>query len=172
MRFLLVEDNRALAESIRDRLGLDGHAVDIADDLAAAADCLAGAGYDLILLDIMLPDGDGRDFLSRHRAARHNTPMIVITARSEVSDRVRVLDLGADDYLTKPFDFTELEARWNSKLAELEKVESSLADVDSEPHVATAEERSAILVLGEQFAQVWHNERYAQSKKLIPSSGL
>ena len=72
--------------------------------------------YDLILLDIMLPDGDGRDFLKAHRASNHDTPVIVLTARSQVSDRIGSLDLGADDYLTKPFDHAELEARCRAVL--------------------------------------------------------
>ncbi len=111
MRFLLVEDSVDLARSVQTRLALDGHGVDWADTLASAADHLATATYDLILLDIMLPDGDGRDFLAAHRAARRDTPVIVMTARSAVSDRVALLDTGADDYVTKPFDFAELEAR-------------------------------------------------------------
>lgn len=77
---------------------------------------MAGASYDLVLLDIMLPDGDGRSFLDRHRASGRETPVIVLTARSQVSDRVSMLDLGADDYITKPFDFTELEARCRAVL--------------------------------------------------------
>ena len=64
----------------------------------------------------MLPDGDGREFLQRHRRDRDDTPVIVLTARSEVSDRVSVLDLAADDYFTKPFDFAELEARCRAVL--------------------------------------------------------
>lgn len=111
MRFLLVEDTVDLARSVRDLLVLDGHGVDWAATLAEAEDCLAVARYDLILLDIMLPDGDGRAFLQRHRRAERDTPVIVMTARSAVSDRVDLLDSGADDYLTKPFDFAELEAR-------------------------------------------------------------
>ncbi|WP_417672164.1 response regulator transcription factor [Roseibium sp.] len=116
MRFLLIEDNEKLAKAIVERLGLDGHVVDSAPDLETAADCLAGTDYELILLDIMLPDGDGRTFLERHRTGLNDTPVIVVTARSEVSDRVRVLDLGADDYITKPFDFSELEARCRAVL--------------------------------------------------------
>lgn len=116
MRFLLVEDNAELAGSIEDRLRLDGHAVDHAADLATAETCLGSTDYDLILLDIMLPDGDGRDFLDRHRRGNRTTPVIVLTARSEVSDRVGVLDLGADDYITKPFDFSELQARCRAVL--------------------------------------------------------
>jgi two-component system response regulator TctD len=111
VRFLLVEDNPDLARSVQTRLSLDGHGVDWAASLADAEDHLATASYDLILLDIMLPDGDGRDFLAAHRRAKRDTPVIVMTARSAVSDRVALLDTGADDYITKPFDFTELEAR-------------------------------------------------------------
>lgn len=115
MRYLLVEDNAELAGAIVGRLVLDGHAVDHADSLARAEDCLAITSYDLILLDVMLPDGDGRDFLARSRA-HLETPVIMLTARAQVSDRVGALDQGADDYITKPFDFSELEARCRAVL--------------------------------------------------------
>jgi two-component system response regulator TctD len=115
MRYLLVEDNRELAEAVIGRLALDGHAVDHAASLADAEDCLAAASYDLILLDVMLPDGDGRDFLAQSRT-RLETPVIMLTARSQISDRVGALDQGADDYITKPFDFSELEARCRAVL--------------------------------------------------------
>ncbi|MDB4223704.1 response regulator transcription factor [Granulosicoccus sp.] len=72
--------------------------------------------YDLILLDIMLPDGDGRDFLQHYRSLKKDTPIIVLTARSQVSDRISMLDLGADDYVTKPFDHAELQARCRAVL--------------------------------------------------------
>jgi two-component system response regulator TctD len=111
MRFLLIEDNQALANAVIERLSLDSHIVDHATELTTAWDYTATAQYDLILLDIMLPDGDGRSFLQRHRSAKSRTPVIVLTARSEVSDRVGILDLGADDYMVKPIDFSELEAR-------------------------------------------------------------
>jgi two-component system response regulator TctD len=115
VRYLLVEDNLELAEAVSNRLALDGHAVDHAPSLAAAEDCLAVAVYDLILLDVMLPDGDGRAFLAQRRPGL-DTPVIVLTARSRVSDRVGALDQGADDYITKPFDFSELEARCRAVL--------------------------------------------------------
>ena len=115
MRYLLVEDNSELADAVAKRLAMDGHAVDHATSLAEAEDCLAGATYDLILLDVMLPDGDGRDFLVRNRPFLE-TPVIMLTARSQVSDRVGALDQGADDYITKPFDFSELEARCRAVL--------------------------------------------------------
>jgi two-component system response regulator TctD len=111
MRFLLVEDSAELARSVRDLLALDGHGVDSAPTLAEAEDCLAAAAYDLILLDIGLPDGDGRAFLARQRRTGRDTPVIMMTARSAVSDRVDALDGGADDYVTKPFEMAELEAR-------------------------------------------------------------
>ncbi len=116
MRFLLIEDNEDLASATVDRLTLDGHVVDHAATLKAAADFKATTDYDLILLDIMLPDGDGRSFLNTHRLANDPVPVVVTTARSEVSDRVGILDLGADDYVTKPFDFSELEARCRAVL--------------------------------------------------------
>lgn len=115
MRYLLVEDNAELAEAVAKRLALDGHAVDHVTTLAEAEDCIAGATYDLILLDVMLPDGDGRDFLVRKRTFLE-TPVIMLTARSQISDRVGALDQGADDYITKPFDFSELEARCRAVL--------------------------------------------------------
>ncbi|KPD12868.1 response regulator transcription factor [Phaeobacter sp. 11ANDIMAR09] len=116
MKFLLVEDNQELANAVSTRIRLDGHVVDHAVNLADATSFLDVGEYDLILLDIMLPDGDGRDFLSRHRARGVDTPVIILTARSQVSDRIGSLDLGADDYVTKPFDHAELEARCRAVL--------------------------------------------------------
>ena len=119
MRFLLVEDNVALGKALCDRFTLDGHAVDRALNLGDAEASIKAVNYDLILLDIMLPDGDGRMFLKKHREHLDQTPVIVLTARSEVFERVSVLDLGADDYITKPFDFSELEARCRAVLRRL-----------------------------------------------------
>ncbi|WP_166418272.1 response regulator transcription factor [Cochlodiniinecator piscidefendens] len=116
MRYLLIEDNEKLAGAIVERLVLEGHVVDHAAQISMAHEFAALADYDLILLDIMLPDGDGRTFLNHQREKQDDTPVIVLTARSEVSDRVSVLDLGADDYITKPFDFSELEARCRAVL--------------------------------------------------------
>lgn len=116
MRYLLIEDNHKLAEAIVARLSLDGHVVDHAALIEDAMHFVATTTYDLILLDIMLPDGDGRRFLEQHRSQSDATPVIVLTARSEVSDRVGLLDLGADDYMTKPFEFAELEARCRAVL--------------------------------------------------------
>lgn len=116
MKFLLVEDNIELAEALLQRLRFDGHVIDHADKIEDAIAFSKAGEYDLILLDIMLPDGDGRDFLKKHRAAQNDTPIIILTARSQVSDRISMLDLGADDYVTKPFDHAELEARCRAVL--------------------------------------------------------
>lgn len=119
MRFLLVEDNVKLAKALCDRFALEGHVADHANCLADANTSMRTVSYDMILLDIMLPDGDGREFLRAHRAKDDASPVIVLTARSEVSDRVGLLDLGADDYITKPFDFSELQARIRAVLRRL-----------------------------------------------------
>lgn len=116
MKFLLVEDNQELANAISSRMRLDGHVIDHAEKLEDAFAFSEVGEYDLILLDIMLPDGDGRTFLKQHRAGELDTPVIVLTARSQVSDRIGMLDLGADDYVTKPFDHAELEARCRAVL--------------------------------------------------------
>jgi len=88
MKFLLIEDNKELANAIGSRMRLDGHVVDHAEKLEDAKAYVATGDYDLILLDIMLPDGDGRVFLKQHRAGNLSTPVIVLTARSQVSDRI------------------------------------------------------------------------------------
>lgn len=116
MKFLLVEDNQELANAISSRMQLDGHVVEHAATLGDATAFVETGEYDLILLDIMLPDGDGRTFLKTHRASDLDTPVIVLTARSQISDRIGSLDLGADDYVTKPFDHAELEARCRAVL--------------------------------------------------------
>ncbi|WP_281982573.1 response regulator transcription factor [Thalassorhabdomicrobium marinisediminis] len=116
MKYLLVEDNVDLADAIAARIKFDGHTVDHAARIDEAVAFVQTNEYDLILLDIMLPDGDGRGFLRQHRATANTTPVIVLTARSQVSDRISLLDLGADDYLTKPFDHAELQARCRAVL--------------------------------------------------------
>lgn len=116
MKFLLIEDNDELANAICARMQFDGHVIDHASRIQDAFAFGETGEYDLILLDIMLPDGDGRTFLKRHRAGNKDTPVIVLTARSQVSDRISMLDLGADDYVTKPFDHEELQARCRAVL--------------------------------------------------------
>ncbi|WP_333823833.1 response regulator transcription factor [Pinisolibacter sp.] len=111
MRIFLIEDTRDVAEAIVDRFETTGHAVDWETDGAAASEILDYTPYDLVILDVNLPGLNGFAILQRLRAAGNAVPVLVLTARSEVDDRVGALDLGADDYLVKPFDFRELEAR-------------------------------------------------------------
>jgi two-component system OmpR family response regulator len=111
MRILLVEDDPVLGMAVRDQIVADGHSVDWMKRLDEAAGAIHAAAYDLILLDLMLPDGRGLDFLKERRAAGDVTPVIILTARDQISDRIAGLNAGADDYLVKPFDLFELSAR-------------------------------------------------------------
>jgi DNA-binding response OmpR family regulator len=112
MRILVVEDERKVASFIRQGLGEEGHAVEVAADGAKALDLVLGdPPYDLVVLDLMLPRRDGFAVLRALREERVKTPVLILTARESVSDKVTGLDLGADDYLTKPFAFEEFLAR-------------------------------------------------------------
>ena len=111
MRILLIEDDRVIAGAVREQAESEGHSVDWAARLDAAADAMATVRHDLILLDLMLPDGRGLPFLRSLRARGDSTPVIIMTALDQVSDRIDGLNAGADDYLVKPFDLTELSAR-------------------------------------------------------------
>lgn len=111
MRLLIVEDSAPLAQAVARHLSAQGHAVDIAGSIAEADDALAVADYALMLLDLGLPDGSGLGLLRACRAAGDATPVIVATARDQISDRIAGLDAGADDYVVKPYDLDELSAR-------------------------------------------------------------
>ena len=115
MRLLLVEDDRMIGDSLRAALRQEGHAVDWVYDAAAARAALGAERFDLVLLDLGLPEperlGSGLDLLRGLRARQDPTPVIVLTARDGVGDRVAGLDAGADDYLVKPFELDELAAR-------------------------------------------------------------
>lgn len=111
MRILLVEDAVSLGQAVREQISDDGHAVDWVQRLDQAELSLRSTTYDLVLLDLGLPDGNGLDLLRRRRAAGDLTPVIILTARDQVSDRISGLNAGADDYLVKPFDLSELSAR-------------------------------------------------------------
>ncbi|MCQ2005961.1 response regulator transcription factor [Rhizobium sp. NRK18] len=114
MRVLLIEDDAALGAAIRDQIAADGHSVDWMTRLDQARDALAAATYDLVLLDLMLPDGLGIPFLKTLRARGDVTPVIILTALDQVTDRIAGLNAGADDYMVKPFDLAELSARIGS----------------------------------------------------------
>ncbi len=111
MRILLVEDAEGLGEVIQDQISDEGHALDWVQSLSHAETSLHTTHYDLILLDLMLPDGSGIDLLQKIRQSGKTTPVIILTARDQISDRIKGLNAGADDYLVKPFDLSELSAR-------------------------------------------------------------
>lgn len=111
MRILLAEDDPLLGDGIRAGLGLEGDTVDWVNDGLAAEQALQTDEFDLLVLDLGLPRKDGLDVLRSMRRRDDLTPVLILTARDKVADRVSGLDAGADDYLTKPFDLDELLAR-------------------------------------------------------------
>jgi two-component system response regulator TctD len=111
VRLLLIEDTFDVAEAISVQLGRSGIACDLAPDIANARDFLDVQAYDVIVLDINLPDGPGTGLLKELRAKGDRTPVLMLTAEFSVDERVSSLNSGADDYLVKPFDQRELEAR-------------------------------------------------------------
>ena len=110
MRVLIVEDEVRLADTLRDLLELDGYIADVCHDGESGLDNALTGIYDVVILDVMLPRMDGFTLLRQLRAAGNATPVLMLTARSEVADRVAGLDCGADYYLTKPFEPKELTA--------------------------------------------------------------
>src|SRR5258708_19736851 len=111
MRILVVEDDPVLSDGLKVGLGLSGATVDAVATCADACAALAASTFDAVVLDLMLPDGSGLDVLGDIRSAGNKTPVLLLTALDEVSDRIRGLDSGADDYLGKPFDLDDLAAR-------------------------------------------------------------
>ncbi|MEO6320901.1 MAG: response regulator, partial [Polaromonas sp.] len=124
MRILVVEDDAGIAAGLRSNLQQRGYAVDVCGALDSAWAALRSDVFDLVLLDLGLPDGDGGDLLQRLRQSQATkdglpdalTAVLIMTARDQVADRISGLNLGADDYLVKPFELDELEARMRALL--------------------------------------------------------
>ncbi len=114
MKLLLVEDNKRISDFVIKGLEESGFSVELAENGIDARSLISRQSWDLILLDIMLPDIDGMEILQYTRYKKINTPVLVISALSETDDKVKALNLGADDYLAKPFHFAELVARINA----------------------------------------------------------
>ncbi len=125
MRILLVEDEDRIASFVVKGLSAEGHTVDRAGSRQEAGEMDLGADHDLVILDRVLPDGDGRTVLEELRARHADVPVLVLSALGDVEDKVELLDLGANDYLAKPFAFRELAARVRA----LTRQEASRPDV-------------------------------------------
>jgi two-component system OmpR family response regulator len=164
MRILLVEDEDRIAAFMASGLSAEGHVVERA---ATAADALGLAfahEYDLILLDLLLPDGDGRDVLQAIRVRDADVPVVVITALGEIDDKVALLDLGADDYLVKPIAFAELAARVRAAARHGQQSARVLASseiaLDTKTRIATCGDRSVDLP-SREFALLEYLMRHA-----------
>ncbi len=116
MRVLIVEDDQMIAKGLHTALNQDGYAVDGVSDGRSAAEALRAARFDLVLLDLGLPERDGLQVLRELRHRGDATPVIIVTARDDVQTRIEGLDAGADDYIIKPFDLDEVAARMRSVL--------------------------------------------------------
>jgi DNA-binding response OmpR family regulator len=156
MRILLVEDNRRLSAALKAQLEKDGHAVDAVLDGALGLAYAEDASYDLIILDIMLPGKDGLAVCRELREQHINTPLLMLTARDTVSDRILGLDSGADDYLVKPFDLNELRARLRALLrrsAEEKTGVLAVGDLKVDPATHLVERAGrAIELTGKEYA--------------------
>ncbi|MCI7125047.1 MAG: response regulator transcription factor [Agathobaculum sp.] len=156
MRVLVVEDARDMNRLIVKTLTRAGYSVDGCYNGEEALDCLLGAAYDAIILDVMMPRMDGYELLRRLREQGVDTPVLFLTARDTVADRVKGLDLGADDYLIKPFDFDELLARIRAMTRKHTGLRSNLLTlgdltVDTQRHTA-ARAGQEIALLPKEFA--------------------
>lgn len=176
MRLLLAEDDSILRDGMLRSLQQSGYAVDSATDGLETEQLLAAQNYDLLILDLGLPRQDGLDVLGKFRARNKLTPILIITARDSVGDRVTGLDRGADDYLVKPFDLAEFEARVRAlvrraqgayskqiSIGELTlDLEGQRAYLAGEPMDLTARELGVLEVLMQRAGQVVNKERLVE----------
>ncbi|KAF0208206.1 MAG: response regulator transcription factor [Actinomycetota bacterium] len=164
MRILLVEDEDRIASFMASGLTAEGHAVERAGTAAQALGMSFAHEYDLILLDLMLPDGDGREVLQAVRARNSDVPVVVLTALGEIDDKVALLDLGADDYLVKPIAFAELAARVRAAARHGQQSARALSsgelELDTKTRIATCGERSVDLP-SREFALLEYLMRHA-----------
>lgn len=116
MRILFVEDDQALGKAVREHIASLGYGVDWLRTMSEAEDAAAAVAYELVVLDLGLPDGQGLDLMKRLRRAGSSVPIIIVTAMDQIGWRIEGLNSGADDYLVKPFDLNELTARIASVL--------------------------------------------------------
>lgn len=173
MRILVVEDEKDIADFIKKALKAESHAVDIVADGKRGEDLASTEPYDLIILDIMLPKKDGISVLKSIRNYGVQTPVLILTARGEVPDRVSGLDAGADDYLVKPFALAELRARVRALLRRAGGERSPLLragtlTIDPNTHEVKVADR-AVDLTGREFAIL---EYLLRNKNRLLSKGM
>jgi len=130
MKILIVEDQLELAKNIEDYLIKEGFQTSVAPDFFTATDKLAAYEYDVVIIDLMLPDGNGMDLLYSLRANRKNIGTLILSAKNSIDDKVRGLDAGADDYLGKPFHLLELASRLKAIYRTRKQESSNLIELD------------------------------------------
>lgn len=131
MRVLLIEDDKSLGRAVRDHLINQNNAVDWAETLEDAYAAVATTRYDFILLDLRLPDGNGLDFLKTIRSQNVISPVVILTAHDQISERIEGLNSGADDYIVKPFDLYELTARIGAVARRTNGMAKSVIKIDA-----------------------------------------
>lgn len=176
MRILIIEDDPVLADGLTRSLRESAYAIDCVNDGGEADHVLIAQNYDLVILDLGLPKLDGFEVLRRLRRRGSKTPVLILTARDVLDDRVRGLDLGADDYLTKPFDLPELEARVRALIRRGQSGGSSVlhhgvlsldtvgrrATLNGEPVELSARELGVLEVLMLRSGRVVNKEQLAE----------
>ena len=152
---VIAEDDRAVRESVKRALELEGYSVTAVNDGVAALEAASGSDVDLLLLDLGMPNMDGLTVCRRLRSAGSRLPILVLTARTEISDRVSGLDAGADDYLPKPFSLDELLARVRSLLRR-----STFDEADAPAQITVDD-----LVIDEAARRAWRGDREMELTK-------
>lgn len=168
MRILVADDERSLADVITKRLKKEGYAVDTVYDGSSVLDYLEATAYDLAILDVMMPGMDGFEALRRYRSGGGDAPVIFLTAKDALSDRIQGLDEGADDYLVKPFSFDELLARIRSVLRRAGgNKRSNILSVDD----LVLDLSTGIVKRGERIIELSAKE-YALLKYMMSNAGI
>lgn len=168
MRILVADDERSLADVITKRLKKEGYAVDTVYDGSSVLDYLEATAYDLAILDVMMPGMDGFEALRRYRSGGGDAPVIFLTAKDALSDRIQGLDEGADDYLVKPFSFDELLARIRSVLRRAGgNKRSNILSVDD----LVLDLSTGIVKRGERIIELSAKE-YALLKYMMSNEGI
>lgn len=175
MKLLIVEDEKKLCQTVAKHLKDEGYTVDMCYDGSDALDYINGTEYDAVILDIMLPGIDGISVLKKIRAKKLKTPVLLLTARSSVEDKVAGLDSGADDYLTKPFALDELSARIRVMIRRsgVERVDNTITagplTLDTEKKIAVREGKEIKLTAKEYsiLEYLMHNKGIVLSRDKI-----